>query len=605
MVFRLLLAFLFSSTLAFGQMSVGQKMKLAHQYERMGEYDKAAPLFLELYEMGPNRVNYEGYVKSMLGLNEYETLERFIKKEKRKGENRRNPLFDSDLGLVYLRSGDLEKADKTFGKILKDIPANELFIQELGRRFTDMGKDDLAIEVYEEGREIIGNPILFLFELSRLYSQNNQTGKVINEYLNLLEVNGDRIDEVKNNLQDMLSDEEDQLKMKSSLYQRIQKSPDNVRFPELLIWLNLQQKDWDGALIQAKALDRRQKENGFRVMELAKTFSDNRAFDAAESAFKYVASKKDESPYVLRAELELLRVKTEKITTTDYSPTDLIELQSFYNSFFTQYGKSAETAFAMQGLARLEAFYLDNPNRARELLEEAIKLPRISAKTKAECKLELGDVLLFMGDIWEGSLIFMQVEKEFKNDPIGQEAKFRNAKLYFYSGDFEFAKAQLFVLRASTSKMIANDALELGLLIADNSGLDTSTTALEKYAKANLLLYQNKVSEAKDTLEWIQENFPKHFLSDEILFSQAKIELKQGDYQSAIEKLKGIVSEYYDDIMADNALFLIGNIYEEKLNDKDLAMEYYQKLMTDFPGSLFTVEGRKRFRNLRGDTPIN
>lgn len=605
MVFRIIIALLFISNFAFGQMSRGQKMNLAFQYERMGEYEKAVPLFLELFEEAPNRSIYDGYVRSMLGLSDFETLEKFIKKEKRKGQNKNNPLFEADLGLVYLRSGDSEKADKIFDKILKDLPANEFYIQELGRRFTQMGKDDYAIKTYEDGREAIGNPILFLFELSRLYNQNNETDKVIQEYLNLLEVNGERIEEVKNNLQDMLSEEEDQMMMKGALFQRIQKSPDNARFPELLIWLNLQQKDWDGALVQAKALDRRQKENGFRVMELAKTFSDNRAFDAAESAYKYVVSKKDESPYVLRAELDLLKVKTEKITTSDYSNEDLIELERLYASFFEVYGKTAETAFAIQGLARLESFYLNNPAKARSLLEEAIKLPRISPQTRAECKLELGDVLLFMGEIWEGSLVFMQVEKEFKNDPIGQEAKFRNAKLYFYAGDFDYAKAQLFVLRASTSKMIANDALELGLLIADNTGLDSTTTALEKYAKANLLLYQNKTTQANDTLEWIQNKFPKHFLSDEILYTQANIALKAKDYTGAVEKLNGILTDYYEDIMADNALFLMGKIYEEKLMDKEKAMETYQRLMTDFPGSLFTVEGRKRFRNLRGDNPVN
>ena len=240
------------------QMSPSQKMQLAVQYQRQGEHEKALSLFEDLYELNPSRIYYQGIVKSKMALSQFDELEKFIKKERRKGENKYNPIFSLDLGVIKLQTGETEKAEKIFEEVIEDLPANEYYLQETGRQFQEIGKDDLAIKTYEKARKLYKNETLFLFELSRLYNQAGETEKVVEEYLNLLEVNSNRMEEVKNNLQDMLDEEEDKALMQAALYKRIQRNPDNVQFPELLIWLQLQQNDWNGALLQAKAIDRRQ-----------------------------------------------------------------------------------------------------------------------------------------------------------------------------------------------------------------------------------------------------------------------------------------------------------------------------------------------------------
>jgi tetratricopeptide (TPR) repeat protein len=256
----------------------------------------------------------------------------------------------------------------------------------------------------------------------------------------------------------------------------------------------------------------------------------------------------------------------------------------------------------MQDLAHLEAFYLDHTAEATDLLNEIIDMTQVSPLTQAESKLELGDILLLNGDIWEASLKYSQVEKAYKHDPIGQEAKFRNAKVGYYTGDFKWAQAQLNVLKGATAKLIANDAMELSLRISENLASDTNTVPMVMFARAELLSFRNKDSLALLTLDSINKLFPAHALSDDILMKKARIMEKKGLYEEAIAYYEKIVSNYGSDILADEALFNMASLYEEKIANKIRAMELYQDVLTKYPGSVFAVEARKRYRALRGDT---
>jgi len=234
-------------------------------------------------------------------------------------------------------------------------------------------------------------------------------------------------------------------------------------------------------------------------------------------------------------------------------------------------------------------------------LYEAVAIPNAAPAAVAECKIELADILLFVGDVWEAKLLYTQVEKAYKNEPLGHYAKYKNAKLSFYIGEFDWAKAQLNVLKAATSKLIANDALRFSVLISDNIDMDSSTVALEMYGRADLLLYRNQEELALQTLDSIFELASWHPIFDEVLLKKAEINIKQRDFEKAAEYLTQIIEDYSYDITADNALFILAELNELQFNDTDKAMEYYQKLMQEYPASLFTVEARKRYRSLRGD----
>jgi tetratricopeptide (TPR) repeat protein len=428
---------------------------------------------------------------------------------------------------------------------------------------------------------------------------------MIESFLDLVQQEPNYLQTVQNSLNRTLNFEENpqHLEMlKSKLLRRSQKYPEAVIFNEMLTWLFLQKKDFASAYIQATALDKRQNESGVRVLNLAELAAGNKDYSTAVKAYQYVIDKGKNGPYYLTARMAKLRVLN---TQLDEKPgLDKIayaQLASEYKATLNDLGKTAETAGMLKDLAHIQAFYLDKQDSAIALLREAIALPGIYNKVQAACKLELGDILVFNNDVWDASLLFSQVELDFKEDQLGHEAKFRNARISYYTGDFEWAQGQLDVLKASTSKLISNDAIDLSLLITDNFNMDTITAPMEMFARADLLAYQNKIDEAFVTLDSLLIEYPAHSLTDEVFMLKANTYFRLGQFEEAKKLFERVIEFHFKDITADDALFKLADMNERIFNDQAKAMELYEKLIVDYPGSLYIVEARKRFRALRGD----
>ncbi|MDH3649893.1 MAG: tetratricopeptide repeat protein, partial [Saprospiraceae bacterium] len=386
-------------------------------------------------------------------------------------------------------------------------------------------------------------------------------------------------------------------------YDRLQTNQENVLYTELLAWVFIQKKDFTNALRQMRALDMRLQENGSRVFELGTMAVNAKDFDVAIDAFDYIVQTKDKSSvFYLDAKKESLDTKRRKITEGyQYSETDLIALESEYEQFLEEFGRNKVTANIVFDLASLEAFYLNNLPKSIDLLRELIDYPGVNRYLKANAKIQLGDYYLMMGERWDATLLYSQVDKEFKDDLLGQNARFRNAKLSYFTGDFQWAQAQFDVLKASTSKLIANDALDLSVFIMDNMGLDTTALPLEKYASAELLVFQNRFDEAERTWNSLNSDFPDHALNDDIFFAKGKMYEKRHMYPQAAEMYQEVLDNYPEEIRADNALYALANLYELYLEKPDLAKDLYEKLFIDFSNSTLAVEARKRYRILRGD----
>ena len=284
-----------------------------------------------------------------------------------------------------------------------------------------------------------------------------------------------------------------------------------------------------------------------------------------------------------------------------YTEGDVLELKAAYTSTIEEFGASEYTVALLRDLAHLEAFFLKNVDGAQSILEEALKYTNARPFDIAEVKLELADILLLKDQEWDAILLYGQVEKDFKEDIIGQEAKFRRARISYYQGDFQWAQAQLDVLKASTSKLIANDAMNLSLLISDNLNLDTTSEALETYARAELLAYQQQYEKALTILSYLETSFGGHPLIDEVLYKRAQIYYDLRNWEAAAEAYQVIVDSYSFDLLGDDAYYNLARLYDVQLNDPDKAFELYGDMLTKYPGSSYTVQARKRYREMRGD----
>ncbi len=582
----------------------GNEEQMAIQFYQNQEYGKASELFEQLYDQRPSVYYYQYLIFSWVEIKEYGKAERLIKKCQRAEPN--SARYIVDLGYLNYRSGNTEKAKKIFEEAIKKLEPNQQQIFDLANAFIVRGENDYALRTYLKGRQLMNNSYPFGFELASVYERMGDFKNATEEYLNMLDVNKAYLNTVQDRIQMTLSfdvnNEKNEI-LRKILLSRAQKNPDNTTYSELLWWYSIQQKDFELAFLQAKALDRRFKENGEKLISLAGLAIANEDYDVAIDCYQYIVSKGPAYSSYNLSKRELANTRYLK-TISEPSPSkkQLEILEKEFSDELTGDEADPDDVPIIRNLAHIKAFYLAKPQEAIDLLNKAIEMTGVPAAEKAQCKIELADILLFTNDVWEATLLYQQAYLDFKFDVLGQEAKFKNAKLSFYIGEFKWAKAQADILKAATSKFISNDAIALSLLISENFDPDSNTVGLEMYARADLLDYRNEEKLALQTLDSIPRVFGYHPILQQVLYKRAEIMRKVGRYAESDSLFQQLVQEYPDEILADGALMQSALLNEKQLNNRNKAMSLYQKLLDDYPGSIFVPDARRKFRILRGDT---
>lgn len=577
-----------------------QDLNLANQYYNNGEFEKAASLYGQLLERDDrNDAFFNRYVECLINLDRFEECEKTIKKQLKKSPE--NVSLYVTYGNLYERMDKPEEAKAQYQRAIEKLSPDYTSVNRLASLFMTNAKYDWATQTYERGAQLLKDPNRFAFNLGELYRRKGEPLKMIEYYLSSIDADPGRLPTIQTLLARYLAPS-DFTELQTQLYTRIQTN-ENPDYVELLAWSFIQRKDFKSALRQYKALDKRLDENGQRIFNLASDAADARDYDTAITAYDYIVAEKGQlNPFFFDAKREGMECRRKKITEGfDYTHDDLKILESEYEGFLQQFGKSKQTATIVMQLADLEAYYINDLPRAINLLEGLKLTPGIDRNTLARTKINLADFYLMHGDIWESTLLYSQVDKEFKEEPLGQEARFKNARLSYFNGDFQWSQAQFDVLKASTSKFIANDALDLSVFIMDNLNLDTTADAISLYSGAEMMVFQNRFEEAFLKLDTLRKNFPEHSLQDDILYLEAQIYEKKRDYPKAAALYQEVSEKFKDDIRADNSLYNLAQLYEYKMNDPEKAKALYEKIFIDYSGSVFAVEARKRFRILRGD----
>lgn len=587
--------------LLFSLSAFAQPDKLAQEYYRNGEYEKAATLYQQLYDQNPySDFYFTRYLTSLLSLENYKEAEGLIKKQIKKYPDKIQLYVN--YGNLFERQFEMEKARKKYEEAIERLPAERYQVIRLANSFIQLTKYDLALQAYEKGQKVLKDKKLFAYELGDLYRRKGDSQPMIDNYLNALLENPARLTSMKTLFQRYLS-EDDFTELQTQLYDRIRTNPNESIYPEMLTWLFIQKKDYKNALRQVRAMDKRLKENGGRVYRLAQTAAKDEDYKTAIKAYDYIVDEKGKTnTYYIEAKREILKCKRKQLVAGyDYTQEELKTLEGEYLAFLTEFGKNKQTASIVLELAELEAIYINDLDKAIELLSELIEFPGVQHQLQAKGKIALADYYLMQGERWEATLLYSQVDKAYEDDALGQLARFKNAKLSYYMGDFEWAQAQFSILKASTSKLIANDALDLSVFIMDNLGLDTTAAPMYMFAKADLLAFQNQFEEAFAMLDDIRKEFPKHSLEDDILYTKANIYLKKQDLTTAAAIFEDIINNYPESIRVDNALFELAELNELYLDNTPKAVELYKRIFMDYSSSTFSVQARKKFNVLSDD----
>ena len=594
---RLLFVFMLISFFAVAQQG---EQKLAYQYYVNGEYDKAISIYEELNKERFSVAYYIPYFGSLLKTEQYKQAEKLAKKVVKIYPNSLN--YQLEVGIVQQKSGNTKKADRTFKKIFKSLTGQKSQAINLANTFRryDMYDDALRVYILSEKLNPKSN---FGTQKAQLYAHLGKVDLMIVEYLNELKRNPKQKKMVFAKVQlflnnDGIKSESNYQLVKKQLLPFVRQEQGRTEFSELLIWLFMQNAQYEMAFRQAKSLDKRTDADGEEVFDLAEIFLDKEYYSLAIKAYEYVIQKGKNNFLFIDANINKLYTKTKILNSKNQ---EVNSLDDEYKSLIRELGESRNTVLLLSNYAHFKAFYLHDLLAAETILLSAMDVQGIDKYDLAECKLEYADVQLLLGNIWESLLYYSQVEKDFKENPIGHQAKLRRAKIAYYQGDFNWAQAQLGTLKASTSKLIANDAMDLSLLIIDNLNLDTSTIAMQTFATADLLFYQQKYEMAITKYDSVITIFPGHTLSDEIYMRKAEIYMKLNNTDMALKMYNKIATDWNYDILSDDALYKMAKLYDNTLSNPEKAMDLYEKILLEHNSSIFVAEARKRFRILRGD----
>jgi tetratricopeptide (TPR) repeat protein len=597
-----LLLFLWVMLLAQVSLAQDQLLQVARQYLLSQDYTKAAATFKQLLEYSPNDTEIQqGYTNSLLGMGDFISAEKMLKQQLKKNNSDLRTQYD--LARVWQRLKEEKKSEKQFEKLNEQVLLQEDQLRTLARWYEKDGMTDKTIALYEKGRSIDKlQPYRFAEELAVLYDAQGKTELAMESLLDMYVSTSDKQENVKAAFQRMTTTPEKLDLLRKKIIKRTAKDPEQLAWPDLLAWYYTQQGDYESAFQQIRAIDTRLHEDGRRMLGFGRLALREKQYSAALQAYQTVAQLGADKPFyrlALSEELTVLnRQLRAKPTFTSKAVDSVIKK---YADFIQQFPAFQYTETSRE-LAELEARMARNPNKAIERLQRIVQAPQTDRSFRGQCKLDMGDYELLRNNRWESTLLYSQVDKEFKQDMLGEEARFRNARLSYYTGDFVWAQGQLDVLKASTSELIANDALNLSVLITENNPpADSNSTPLLLFAQAELLAFQYRDVECLALLDSIASTFPNHVLADDILMVKANIALCLQDYNDAAKHLQRVVDQHADDVLADDALFQLAVLYQEELRNIDEAKRLFEKILVDYPGSSFVNEARKRYRSLRGD----
>ncbi|RAW03164.1 tetratricopeptide repeat protein [Pseudochryseolinea flava] len=606
-VFRISACFLFLVSFDVFSQDLSE-IQLANEYLLKGDKKKALELFVDLSKSDVNTpFIYNNYINTMLDLGAFDDAQSYLKKISKKDPA--NIQYNLDLGFVLIRAGEMGKAENHFNKLIQDNRENVQRIKLMSDFFMSRSLIDYGIKAMVESRRHLGNEFLYCLDLAMLYRIQGSQDKMVQEYLTYVTQNAANIQYVKNIMQALLTKPEELQSLEKLLYDKVQEFPNIEVYADLLIWVTMQQKDFNASFIQARAYDKRYKQDGEKTMEVARVALDNEDYDNALKIYRYIIRTYPNSPNFLLSKLGLIRTREARIKKTFPVNADSVKvLVGDYKSFISLYPDNQNSLDAARSEASLYANYLDEKDSAIAILQSLILNPRASLYLKSKAKLDLGDIYLLKGEPWESTLLYSQVEKTQKENPVGYEAKLKNAKLSYYKGDFQLAQEHLDILKEATTREISNDAIDLSLRIKENIAFDSAGLALKEFARIELLLYQNKVDAAMQSIDRLKtgvapngEAVSLSAMLDDILWLEANLKMKRGEFEKSIELLQQILNQFSEDILADDAYFLQAEIYDRQIKDSEKAKEMYREFLNRYPGSVYAAEARKRYRTLRGD----
>lgn len=583
---------LFASLFVFAQ-----NEQLAINYFDKGEFEKAIISFDELLKnQQGNSFYFQKIIESYQQLQQYDQADKRLQERYAKYKQ---PSLLVEIGYNYQLQKDAGKAKKYYEQAISKINENPSNVYAVANTFEKKVLLEYALESYNLAIKL-ESKFKFNYQMAVIYGQLGKMDLMIDTFLEEAYSNQNNTIMIQNQLSRFMTEEAEETfntALRKALLVRAQKNQD-IFWNQFLSWFFVQQKDYAKAFIQEKAIYRRDPESFSNIVNLAELAMEENEEETAKEIFAFVLENTQDLDLQIRAHYFLMESKIQKAPEKEYPA-----IKSELDVLVKKYGISPYTLSLQILQAHFATFNLKNPEEGKTILKRALELPLNKYQT-ADVKMELADILLYEEKFNQALIYYSQIEEDLKNDAVGHEASLKAAKTSYFKTDFEWALKQFKELKAASTQLIANDALELFLLINDNTVADSTQVGLKKFARGDYLLYQNKNKEALEQFQSILKEYKGQEIEDETLLRIGETYEKLGDYNAALAQYQGIIDNHKDGIYIDEALYFSAEIYNKKLKDTDKAKALYEQILFNHEDSIYFVEARKKFRQLRGDTNL-
>lgn len=578
-----------------GASAVAQSELLAKNYFDQGQFEKAVTLYEKLYQKSPHRTDFlQSLVEANQQLENYSEVEKLL--EEKLTSRAFDPQLYIDYGYNFALQGKDSLATQKYDLAIEAVKIRPNYAYSIGKSFENYSLLDYAITTYETAMKV--KPDMdFNIYLARIYGEQGKLEEMFKKYLALIEKNPSGRKIAQHNFSLYITEDptnEANIILRKTLLQELQKDP-NITYNELLSWLFIQQKDFKKAFIQEKAIYKRTDEDLRGIANLAVITIAEKDYKNATDIVNFLIENAATPDAKLQGYQHLMKIALETTSKKEYP-----QIEQQYEELLDLYGRGVKTYLIQIDYNHFLAFEMNKKEAAITNLK-ALTKENLTSYQEARVKMELADILVNDEKFNQALIFYTQIQKKVQSDVLAQEARFKVAQTSYFKGDFEWAQIQLDVLRKSASQLIANDAMQLSLMIRDNSLEDSTQTALKKYARADLLSFQNKNDEAITALDEIITNHKGEKIEDEALLKQGELFEKTEQYTKAEANYLKLIEFYNDDILADDAHFRLAKLYENQLQQPEKAKELYEQLIFNFSDSIYFVEARKKYRTLRGD----
>ncbi len=589
--------------LTFKSYSQNEELKKADTFIENKNYNEAINIYEGLLKKVGDEIPsfHENYLLALKEQNEQKKTKKYLKKLLK--NNKSNTSLSIDYFKFLMDTEDSISAIKFKEDFLKIISEQPEQLETAALLFENENMHLDAINALNQLEKISRQK--FTKKLAENYLKAGDLENATRKYLDELNTDNESeadLDDFLVFINEKIMPLDNHVFLEKLILEYSQKDPQNIYYPEILMWYYVQKEDYYSAFLQGKSIDRRNKKIGEKLLPLGERAIKAKIYQEAEIILEYVKEKTSNDFTKAKAWELLIFAKEEQLKKNGHVNKESVQsLLQEYQQIVDVYGISNNSIDIALKLADLKAKYLNNSEEAIELLQKYLNSNRIYGKQKTKIKLKLAEVYITSDNPWESALLYQQIEREEQGNKYEQEARIGRARVFYFMGDFKLSASILDVLKLATHKEIANDAIDFALLIKENQDLDSADAVLRTYAGAELDFFKKNIDKAITKFDSILINCSNHPLVDEAAFQKAKVLSYKNDHKEAINTLQKIVETNPESILAEEIDYTIAKTYDKDLSEKERAMNLYLEHITKFPGSIHREEARERYRKLRGD----